>query len=188
MSRETTRRTNGRQKRGGGTPPARLSALLTTMLFHCRTSYSVSASSVEMYPTRGTSDAAATASVSRADERMRFVAASATAAVADENTLRAANGGKPGLTRAACNPLVTVARTTTATPERIVIYRISRARIGPQGQSLRLSLPLSSSYMASGTSAFGGVGQCYRFWLGFTQCRVSGRAVIHTRTRAFLLL
>jgi hypothetical protein len=27
--------------------------------------------------------------------------------------------------------------------------------------------------MASGVSAFGGTSQCYRFWLGFTECRLS---------------
>jgi hypothetical protein len=30
--------------------------------------------------------------------------------------------------------------------------------------------------MASGYGAFGGVGQCYRFWLGYTDCRVRSRA------------
>jgi hypothetical protein len=29
--------------------------------------------------------------------------------------------------------------------------------------------------MASGIGAFGGTGQCYRFWLGFSECRVSGK-------------
>jgi hypothetical protein len=27
--------------------------------------------------------------------------------------------------------------------------------------------------MASGVGAFGGTSQCYRFWLGFTECRLS---------------
>jgi len=29
--------------------------------------------------------------------------------------------------------------------------------------------------MASGIGAFGGTSQCYRFWLGFTECRVRER-------------
>lgn len=29
--------------------------------------------------------------------------------------------------------------------------------------------------MASGIGAFGGTSQCYRFWLGFSECRVSRR-------------
>lgn len=27
--------------------------------------------------------------------------------------------------------------------------------------------------MSSGIGAFGGTSQCYRFWLGFSECRVS---------------